>query len=355
MIAIGTLIQKNSIVKRLIAEGDISLVQLKRIYRRLCKMTHPDLKKEDGAGFIRLKEEYEEALAHIDALKMHLSGYAEGSGLGEADIRRMFYDALRHYLAAGLSSARMRIKTDVKARNELILREVVYWANLYKPSFIPVFLDYNKTYLRRFTEWDRRDNLGQAQKLLVRALYNTTDYESSKSPQALRAVRSYLSDCFEYLEILAPSVAVKALRAIAAWFSGEIEALALLRKQRRETQPPEKPPVTPEEKTPKAPAETSVAPRRSEQTDKLPVETPAGHEQKDGAADSRKEPPATAEAEPTGGGDLTDETREASPPAGNAGNADEAGNEPAAGQGGDQQPEPDEAKMPDEASEGGNG
>lgn len=239
MITVGTLIQKNSIVKRLIVEGDISAVQLKKIYRRLCKMTHPDLQKEDGAEFILLKEEYEEALANLDALKSHLGTNADSSVLSPVDIRRMFYDALRHYLAAGLSSVRMRIKTDVKARNELILREVVSWANLYKPSFIPVFLEYNKAYLRRFADWQRRDNLLKAQKLFLSGVYNITDYQTNNSPQALRAGRSFFSDCFNYLDSLAPSIAVNALRGIAVWFSGEMEALAVLAKKQKMSSAPQ--------------------------------------------------------------------------------------------------------------------
>ncbi|MBN2351521.1 MAG: hypothetical protein JXD23_03055 [Spirochaetales bacterium] len=226
MATLETILLGNSIVKRLVADGDISMERLKKIYRTYCKMTHPDLMKKDGREFIRLTAEYEEALAHWDELSARLVGDGLSTALGESDIRRMFYASLRHYLAAGLYSPRIRIKPEVKKRNELVLREVVYWANMYRPDFIAPFLGYNKTYLRRYLEWRKRDHLAKARKLFLEGFRNTLDYEAGRSPRALRSARSYFSDCQSVLGLIAPSAAVTALSVLCAWFSNEIDSLA---------------------------------------------------------------------------------------------------------------------------------
>jgi len=225
MAILDTILLGNSIVKRLVADGDITRERLKKIYRTYCKMTHPDLMKKDGGEFIRLTAEYEEALAHWDELSVRLVGDGLSTVLGESDIRRMFYASLRHYLAAGLYSPRMRIRPEAKKRNELILREVVYWADLYRPAFIPPFLEYNKTYLRRYLEWRKRDHLAKARKLFLEGFRNTLDYEAGRSPRVLRSARSYFSDCGSVLGLIAPSAAVSALTGLSAWFAGELDAL----------------------------------------------------------------------------------------------------------------------------------
>jgi hypothetical protein len=245
MATLETILLTNSIVKRLIAGGDISRQQLKKIYRTYCKMTHPDLLKRDGGEFIRLQEEYEEALAHWDELSARLLrgdgttlGVEGTTLLGEADVRRMFYAALRHYLAAGLYSLRMRIKPEIRKRNGLILREVVYWAKLYQPSFIAPFLEYNKTYLRRYLEWRKRDALGRAQRLFLEGFRSILNFEAGRSPRALRSARSYFSDCRSVLAVSEPSAAGIALGRLTAWFAEELDSLErLLEAENRSGRP----------------------------------------------------------------------------------------------------------------------
>jgi hypothetical protein len=227
MAALESILLTNSILKRLMASGNISREELKKIYRTYCKMTHPDSGKEDSREFIRLQAEYEEAVSHWDELSARLAGAGQGRALKPEDLRRMFYAALRHYLAAGLYSPRMRIRPEVKKRNELILREVVYWARLYQPTFIPPFLEYNKIYLKRYLEWQKRDFMRKAQRLFLEGFHNMVDYESARSPRALRSARSYFSDCLSVLGLIAPTPAGEALNRMTAWFSGELETLAL--------------------------------------------------------------------------------------------------------------------------------
>lgn len=225
MSSLENLLTKNTLVQHLLAEGEISLARLKKIYRRLCKLTHPDLQQGSSQDFIQLREEYEEAKANLESLAHHFT--ASHLKPSSHEFRKLFYEALRHYLAAGLSSARMRIRSQVKLRNQLILREVLNWAKLYKPSFIEPFVQYNRIYLRRFTDWQRQDDLKKAQRLLLYAMYNTIDYVLTASPQALRAVRSYLADCLGYLRFSTKSMAGQAILALRAWFAAEIESLAL--------------------------------------------------------------------------------------------------------------------------------
>ncbi|RPJ09289.1 MAG: hypothetical protein EHM28_02000 [Spirochaetaceae bacterium] len=236
MADIETLIRKNSIVKRLIAEGNLSQEYLKKIFRNLCKITHPDLDKkpgeeagreEAGAAFIRLKDEYEEAKSNLERLQSYLLGNGRGGDvLGARDIERMFYDSLRHYLAAGLYSVRMRIRPELKKRNELILREIVYWAKLHDPVFIGVFLIYNKTYLRRFSEWQRRDNLIKAQKLFQRGFSTTVEYAGNKSPHTLRTARLCFSDATSLAGSLKTHPLARSILECIIWFQAELDRLS---------------------------------------------------------------------------------------------------------------------------------
>jgi hypothetical protein len=227
MANIEKIIQSNSIVKRLIVEGDLSPENLKRVYRRLCKITHPDLQKQDSIEFIQLKDEYEEAKEIFEDLKAYLIQKGNTSLLEEDDVRRMFYAGLRHYMAAGLYSLRMRIRPEMKKRNELILREVLYWAKLYKPTFIKVFLEYNKAYLKRYVDWQRRDNLAKAQKVFLFGFRDILSYEENRSPRALKASRSYFLDCVSILESTPPTPAGLAVHQFAMWFLDELDSLVL--------------------------------------------------------------------------------------------------------------------------------
>jgi len=225
MLTIDTIIRTNSIVQRLIGGGTITREQLKKIYRTLCKSTHPDIRHKDDREFIRLHAEYEQALEYWHDLHSRLTGARGVSTMTPADVRSHFYGALRHYLAAGLYSQRVRIRPDIKKRNELVLREVLTWANAYQPAFINVFLDFNKSHLRRYLEWNKRDNLARARKIFVMGFRNAVDYQYQRSPQALRTADSFFADCLSVLETVTPSAASQAIESIARWFREELAAL----------------------------------------------------------------------------------------------------------------------------------
>lgn len=225
MLTVETIIRTNSIVQRLIGGGTITREQLKKIYRTLCKSTHPDLRHKDDREFIRLHAEYEQALEHWEDLHSRLTGANGDSTMTTADIRAHFYSALRHYLAAGLYSQRVRLRPDIKKRNGLVLREVLTWANAYNPAFVSVFLDYNKSHLRRYLEWNKRDNLARARKIFVMGFRNAVDYQYQRSPQALRTADSFFADCLSVLGTVTPSAASQAIGNMACWFREELAAL----------------------------------------------------------------------------------------------------------------------------------
>ncbi|MBN1524981.1 MAG: hypothetical protein JW904_10880 [Spirochaetales bacterium] len=224
---VQSLIQKNTMLKRLIAEGNLSPENLKKLYRHLSKLSHPDIKKEDSAEFIQLTDEYEEAMSNLERIKSYLMQRGPaGDVLDAEDIQRMFFSSLRHYLAAGMNSQRMRIRADVRKRNDLILREIVYWAKLYDPAFIPVFLNYNKTYLRRFTEWKKRDEIMRAKKLFYFGFHDTIKYEENRSRRALAAAQTNLKECLEILAMHSSNPFAKAMQDCAAWFLIRLDLLA---------------------------------------------------------------------------------------------------------------------------------
>jgi hypothetical protein len=55
----------NSFIRALEESGDFSVARLKGLYRKASKKAHPDIAPGDGQAFVKLKREYEEAIAYL--------------------------------------------------------------------------------------------------------------------------------------------------------------------------------------------------------------------------------------------------------------------------------------------------
>jgi hypothetical protein len=124
--------------------------EFKRIYKLLCKSTHPDLTGKDGMEFIKLQEIYGKIRARElsggqpDLLDFDPHRIIRESGYqGVKDPRAALYISLYRYVASGLHSYKIRSKDVLRDRNSLIIRTVLYWASLYDEEFVQVFIDFN--------------------------------------------------------------------------------------------------------------------------------------------------------------------------------------------------------------------
>ena len=123
-----------------------------KLYRILCKNTHPDLTGKDGRDFIRLQEIY-------DKIKETLQSQTEVTGCGFNPYRVItelgykkpvhprdgLFIALHRYVSLGLHTHKVRSKSVLKERNNLIIRTVLYWARRYDKQFVDIFSAYNMT------------------------------------------------------------------------------------------------------------------------------------------------------------------------------------------------------------------
>ncbi len=138
------------IVAKLLTTRSCTKEEFKRVYKLLCKNTHPDLTGKDGQDFIRLQELYtkvrkREADVQIQRLpSFNPYKIVEESGYPSVrDPRAALYISLYRYAASGMNAYKIRSKEVLRERNSLIIRTVLYWGSIYDPAFVPLFIDYN--------------------------------------------------------------------------------------------------------------------------------------------------------------------------------------------------------------------
>lgn len=218
----------NSIIKRMVAEKDMSEKSLKKIYRRLCKITHPDLKNVNSDEFVLLQNEYEEAKKYLNQLKVYFSSYGINPMLSREEIKKQFYLSLKHYTIAGLHCVRIRIKPEIRRRNALILKEVLFWAKLYNSEFIPIFLKYNRAYFRRFNQWKKRNLFMLAQRQFQRGLRFCFDYVTGGNTRTFHTTVSYLKDAIYNLQFADHDSITVSLLDFAQWLLNDVQTIHYL-------------------------------------------------------------------------------------------------------------------------------
>lgn len=148
----------NDIVEKFLTKNTFSKEDFFKLYRILCKNTHPDLTGKDGSDFIRVQELYEQMktmgaadsvtlTSRFDPFKViRESGFTvpqNPDSSVKAD-RAALYISLHRYVSLGLHSYKLRSKSLLKERNRTVIRTVLYWGNRYDRRFVPLFVDYNK-------------------------------------------------------------------------------------------------------------------------------------------------------------------------------------------------------------------
>jgi hypothetical protein len=143
------------LIEKLLTTGKFSERELKRIYKVLCKSTHPDLTGKDHEGFIKVQDVYQDALTRFrqdvhygkedfDPYKViYDTGFS-----GTLSPRACLYICLYRYNAHDLYSFKIRAKASLQERNTLIMRSVLYWAARYDQDFIKIFVDLNTNIFR---------------------------------------------------------------------------------------------------------------------------------------------------------------------------------------------------------------
>jgi hypothetical protein len=212
---------RNDLLVELFSSGVLSEDELKKIYRKHCKRTHPDLTGSDGREFIKIQKEYKEALVVL--ARLHKHGHFDGpvSSSTLLSPSMALYASLHHYTTAGLHSARVRLKASLKTRNKQIIREVIECAGHYDPDFIPIFTAYNRIFIPKFLEREMRKRLHEASWLFRAGLNAFFDYKLHGDGWARRRCASFLDSTLQVLSQMDRGEARKALTSFTLWIIKE--------------------------------------------------------------------------------------------------------------------------------------
>lgn len=219
----------NSVIIRLIREGrDISEVELKKVYRQLCKETHPDLTKSDGLEFQNLQQEYELARKCLKELRQAIKSRKKDSQIiiTYEQIEKKFFESLKYYTISGLHSAKLRRKPELKVRNSAILKEVLYWANLYDPDFYNLFLEYNRVYFRVFKDVKKEQKFYLGRKLFLQGLRHFFDYYENRLQGTYNTTLRCFHDSFSILRFTSADHPTLVIMKFIQWLIAKLDMLS---------------------------------------------------------------------------------------------------------------------------------
>ena len=228
-----TNIKENRILKELKLSKNFTEKEAKRVFRRFSKLIHPDITKLDtNEEFINLRKEYEEALVVIKnpiVLENILKEEIEEKP-GPENVREEIYKMLSVYITLGIYSQKIRIKKDLKERNERIIEKIVQFGWVYDPEFARLFDNFNAFYCQPFDEWYEERQLKNAKKLFINGLRSFLDYQRSGNLMTYRMAMSYLNDAHYEYTYRARSDYHKNILKLIEWFLVELSKPPLIKE-----------------------------------------------------------------------------------------------------------------------------
>ncbi|MBN1798465.1 MAG: hypothetical protein JW822_07800 [Spirochaetales bacterium] len=215
------------LIEKLLTTGKFSERELKRIYKILCKNTHPDLTGKDHASFIKVQDVYQDALtrfstdtpvnkADFDPYKViYDTGFS-----GTLSPRACLYICLYRYNAHDLYSFKIRTKASLQERNMLIMRSVLYWAARYDQDFIKIFVDLNTNIFRDIKTIKTIRQYSMARRLFIQGMDLFFQYQEKGRPSSKKVAEEKL---FRSIQLLyAIDNQDNPMVPLAEWLIGEL-------------------------------------------------------------------------------------------------------------------------------------
>ncbi|MCX7023981.1 MAG: hypothetical protein NT080_05105 [Spirochaetes bacterium] len=189
-------------------------LELSRIYRALSKRIHPDLAGGSGERFVSLNREYGTALAALKSgggasvrpspPRDDFDPYKVVREMGfpaVEDPRACIYLAINRYKNAGLYNRKVRSAPALRKRNAAILRTVLYWARIYDPAFVEIFLSWDRRRLEGLATTALHRAGSELRSRLDMAYSQFMEYQEFGRPMTAQLVRSNLDDALETIEL----------------------------------------------------------------------------------------------------------------------------------------------------------
>ncbi|MFQ3620763.1 MAG: hypothetical protein SNJ78_07440 [Spirochaetales bacterium] len=201
-------------IEKLLSQGKYSQKDLVSIYRFLCKNTHPDIRKDGGELFLRVRQVYEEALEKIKNRQKNSTpspypAFNPGTFtpfLDKPEVetpRGYLFSALRLYFLLGLYSSKVR-KAQAKAeRYQVVMQAVQYWAEQYSYSFAQVFQSFNNQVFQSITDLRKLKQYAYAKRLFVNGAELFLHYQETGREISRKLASEKLSTALVLLERLA--------------------------------------------------------------------------------------------------------------------------------------------------------
>ncbi len=220
----------NRIIEEMLANGNLSEREAKRIFRKYSKLIHPDMTKSNTEEeFIRLKNEYEEAIIFIkNPQNIRRISEDEEKFFDVNHLRKRLFQLLNIYITLGIYSQKVRLKQNLKERNEKIINTIVDFSLKYDPEFSNLFKEYNTLYFQSFEEWYEERQLKNAGKLFINGIRCFLEYQKNGNILTMRMAESYLKDARYEYGLKATSNYQKNTLKLIEWFLNELTKKPLL-------------------------------------------------------------------------------------------------------------------------------
>jgi len=200
-------------IEKLLSQGKYSRKDLLSIYRFLCKHTHPDIRKDGGELFLRVRKVYEEALEKLK-LKDSAAQSKSPSPIDPAQFSRFLdipriqtpraylFSALRLYFLLGLHSYKVRATVGKNERYSMVIQAVQYWADRYNPRFSEEFRRFNERIFQPVTDLRKLKTYALAKRLFLSGAELFLHYQETGREISRKLAEEKLSTSLTLLERL---------------------------------------------------------------------------------------------------------------------------------------------------------
>jgi hypothetical protein len=200
-------------IEKLLSKGKYSRKDLLSIYRFLCKHTHPDIRKDGGELFLRVRKVYEEALEKLK-VKASTVSLKNPSPIDPAQFSRFLdipriqtprgylFSALRLYFLLGLHSYKVRATVGKNERYTMVIQAVQYWADRYNPRFSEEFRRFNERIFQPVTDLRKLKTYALAKRLFLSGAELFLHYQETGRKISRKLAEEKLSTSLTLLERL---------------------------------------------------------------------------------------------------------------------------------------------------------